>query len=312
LGHFYSKPKICSIVGSKKGLQLYQADFSPKLTRTSSSSKAAACNGDHNTSTTNSDINSSYLDSTTLTLNENGRNADPIEYQQFKKDSLNSYNFKIKTHLCNKYGISIEVNDLVHVGKTAWNEHWEYIIEVKVAAESWLILRRFSRIRELHDKMCILYPSLNRMVFPTRFVFNNVRLLDRKMQLEHYLKCFLEILINDPTSAIYLFAQSSSWSSGFPPQEPSPCGNTPITTTNSISFNSISSMCSTSSPLFSQSNDDLPVNFLTKAKLCSFCSFFEETPADIKFFQVSKNYSNNPAPNSSSSCSDSPLFIDEL
>ena len=49
--------------------------------------------------------------------------------------------------------------------------------------------------------------SLNCLVFPIRQLFNNA-LLNRQMQLEHYLKCFLEIVINDRTCSIYYLADN--------------------------------------------------------------------------------------------------------
>jgi len=44
--------------------------------------------------------------------------------------------------------------------------------------------------------------SLNCLVFPVRQLFNR-ELLNRQLQLEHYLKCFLEVLLNDSHCPIY-------------------------------------------------------------------------------------------------------------
>lgn len=268
------------MVGNKNGLQLYQADFSPKISKPTRQMQHTRSDGSFN------------QDQTTITDNSFQSSANVNDYLQFKKDSLNAYNFKINTYTCYKYGISVEINDLLRVVDKPWQDHWEYMIEMRVNSDSWLILRRYSRIRELHEKMSIVYPSLNRIVFPIRYYLNNGRLLDRKMQLEHYLKCFLEVLVNDPTCPIYLCGSNGSSSSAL---FAASITNTP-TTTNSMSINSISSICSTSSPIVNRSSTGCESHpYLDKAKLCSFCSFFEETPADLKYFKLNgnKNMSNS-------------------
>lgn len=99
------------------------------------------------------------------------------------------------------------------------DEHYEYLIDIKInnpnqlveQTEHWCISRRFKRIRSLHDQMCGLFPVLNCLVFPTRLVFNQSekQLIERQCQLEHYLKCFIEILLNEPTCSIYYLFKNS-------------------------------------------------------------------------------------------------------
>ena len=195
--------------------------------------------------------------------------------QQLCQNIYQIQNLKFQTSSCKTLGISIEINNSFLFGKKTWDEHYEYAIEIKINDEYWKIFRRFNKIRQLHEKMCKLYPSLNCLVFPIRYFPN---LMIRQIQLEHYLKCFIEILINDSTSPIYinlyermLSASNSSLQS-----------NTFIS--NSTSLNSISYSSNSS---FTQES----INYLTKTKLCTFCSFFQETDSDLKF--LNRILSNN-------------------
>ena len=178
-------------------------------------------------------------------------------YQHFKRS-------KFQTSSCKALGVSIEITDSILYGKKTWDEHYEYIIEIKINKENWRIFRRFNKIRQLHEKMSKFYPSLNRLVFPIRYFPN---LIDRQMQLEHYLRCFIEILLNDSSTPIYVNLNETVLSS-----------STSSLHSNKISNSaSLNSIVNSSNSSFNQES----ASYLSKSKLCSFCSFFEETANDL-------------------------------
>lgn len=51
-------------------------------------------------------------------------------------------------------------------------EYFKYVIEIKVSGSHWIIFRRFSEIREEHERMCKIYPILLKEPFPGRTLFN--------------------------------------------------------------------------------------------------------------------------------------------
>jgi len=180
--------------------------------------------------------------------------------------SSNSKQFNtlmFQTSSCKALGVSLSINDSFLFGKKTWDEHYEYEIEIKINDEHWKIFRRFNLIRQLHEKMSKFYPSLNRLVFPIRFFPN---LIERQMQLEHYLRCFLEILINDCSTPIYVNLNENIMSSS----------------TSSLHSNIVSNSASLNSIIYSSNSsfNQESISFLTKSKLCSFCSFFKETAND--------------------------------
>ena len=172
-------------------------------------------------------------------------------------------NLKFQTFSCKALGITLDINDSFLYGKKTWDEHYEYIIDIKINDEHWKIFRRFNKIRQLHEKMSKLYSSLNRLVFPIRYFPN---LIDRQMQLEHYLRCFLEILINDCSTPIYVNLNENIMSSS----------------TSSLQSNLVSNSTSLNSIVYSSNSflNQESLNVFNKSKLCSFCSFFEETAND--------------------------------
>lgn len=169
----------------------------------------------------------------------------------------------------------MEINRTHAFGKKFRDEHFEYEIEIKLGEdENWSIFRRYSKIRELHERMCVAYPSLSRLVFPMKWMFNSSEhnLVLRQMQLEAYLILFLEIMLVDPTSPI--------------------CCVTPATT---ITRPTLAQSVSMNSMLLGRSGngslnlDLFETRVLTKAKLCSFCSFFEPTTSDLEYQSSSSN-----------------------
>ena len=142
----------------------------------------------------------SSISGSTLTLNIS---ADPTT-KSIKRDHTNQPKFQ--THTLKMLGIDVQINEALLLGKRTWDEHYEYLIEIRLQDEYWFVLRRYSKIRQLHDQMSLLYPSLSRLVFPMRLIFNSSdkQIIERQIQLEHYLKCFLEILINDSSSPLFV------------------------------------------------------------------------------------------------------------
>ena len=200
-------------------------------------------------------------------------------HQLSQADMFQLKALRFQTTSCKALGISIEISNSFLFGKKTWDEHYEYGIEIKINDEHWKIFRRFNKIRQLHEKMCKLYPSLNRLVFPIRYFPN---LIDRQMQLEHYLRCFMELLINDSTSPIYVNVHERLMSMS----------------TSSLQSNLISNSTSLNSINYSSNNSftqEAPIGFLTKAKLCSFCSFFAESDADLKFLSRINGHIKSPS-----------------
>lgn len=206
--------------------------------------------------------------------------------KKFKKSSSNLFNLKFNACVSNMLGISVEITEAVlftNKNKMIGNdEHFEYLIDIKLnantmneQADHWCIFRRYSKIRQLHDKFIQLYPSLNCLVFPSRLIFNQSEksLIDRQYQLEHYLKCFIEILLNDTTSPIYFLANSHS--------------SDLVQSLTSDSLNSIYSSTFATNSVSSIYAGNF--NFLTRQTLCSFCSFFEPNEFDRNYFENSAN-----------------------
>jgi hypothetical protein len=224
----------------------------------------------------------SSMSGSTLTLNI----SDPTT-KSIKRDQTNQAKFQ--THTLKMLGIDVQINEALLLGKRTWDEHYEYLIEIKLQDEYWFVLRRYSKIRQLHDQMSLLYPSLSRIVFPMRLIFNSSdkQIIERQVQLEHYLKCFLEILINDSSSPLYV-----------------PLNETSLLLNNSASMNSLcssnSNQTSPSSPsnhstiLYNNTiNLNINNNFINKSKLCSFCPFFEQNQTDLSYLNKFKLINTN-------------------
>merc|ERR1712150_362116 len=125
----------------------------------------------------------------------------------------------------------------------------------------------------------------------------NKEVVNRQLQLEHYLKCFLEILLNDPTSPIYQNIDEDSNRCEFM----SPKFNSKSTSCMISGSSSLNSFSSTSSNNYVRSHFDASddsqnptyeIN-LSKEKLCKFFSFFEQTQADYNYLskiQLTQSY----------------------
>lgn len=209
------QPKLCNLVGPYKGMQLFAADFNPRSPQETDRpgtcrtiSSLSLFDNHHSTISSTQPLNSfSSNASTVSSTSDSTVSRDTSTYPTCDLLPLNPAKLvkpKFETNLCRQLNISIEINEEpVLCGKKLKDEHFEYLIEISLNEhDRWFILRRYSKIRALHEQMCVAYPSLNCLVFPVRQLFNR-ELINRQLQLEHYLKCFIEVLLNDPTCAIY-------------------------------------------------------------------------------------------------------------
>lgn len=107
----------------------------------------------------------------------------------------------INPQLINKLGISISITGYYLV-KKLMSEFNVYDVQIKLerSLNEWSISRRYSEFRELHKSMAKKYSCLKRITFPLKQLLNNkneVFLNERKLQLEYYLRCFFELLVNE-------------------------------------------------------------------------------------------------------------------
>ena len=119
----------------------------------------------------------------------------------------------IKPSAIYRHGIEVDIIKHVLVSKSKLDEHNEFLIKIGVKNETWTIYRRYNKFRELHNTWLVLYPILKRISFPTRkIIFSKTEkfLAERKLQLEHYLRCFLELLINEPKCPISVSLSNNS------------------------------------------------------------------------------------------------------
>ncbi len=83
-------------------------------------------------------------------------------------------------------------------------EYYKYAIELKVNSEHWVIFRRYSEVRDEHDRMSKKYPALKKEEFPPRSPFTKTDTfqIERQLKLEHYLKTYIQVVFGE---AIYDF-----------------------------------------------------------------------------------------------------------
>lgn len=78
-------------------------------------------------------------------------------------------------------------------------EYYKYAIELTVNGEYWVIFRRFSEVRDEHERMCKKYAALRKEPFPPRSPFNKTDTfqIERQQKLEQYLKAYIQIVLGD-------------------------------------------------------------------------------------------------------------------
>lgn len=108
-------------------------------------------------------------------------------------------------------GILLKINKALLISKRQnlfFNEeYYKYAIELKVNGDYWVIFRRFSEIRDEHERMSKKYPTLKKETFPPRSPFNKTDTfqIERQQKLENYLKNYIQAILGD---AIYNFSSN--------------------------------------------------------------------------------------------------------
>lgn len=281
------KPRICSLVGVYQGVQLFEADFNSNNPFNSESighrSNGSLILSNNETTTSNATNTLNSIDSISpLSSNYNANTINDFNSIIRTVKQKQPIGIKFNGCISKLLGVNINITESVLFSNRnkviGSDEHYEYLIDIKInnpnqlveQTEHWCISRRFKRIRSLHDQMCGLFPVLNCLVFPTRLVFNQSekQLIERQCQLEHYLKCFIEILLNEPTCSIYYLFKNSEI------VQSSTCDSLNSNQSSSIGF------VDSASSFYTNNN----LNYLSKHKLCSFCPFFQQTEFDKAYY----------------------------
>ncbi len=73
-------------------------------------------------------------------------------------------------------GVSLKINKALLISKRDklfFNEEfYKYAIELTVNGVYWVVFRRYSEVREEHERMCKKHPTLKKESFPPRNPFN--------------------------------------------------------------------------------------------------------------------------------------------
>ncbi|KAJ8045153.1 Kinesin-like protein KIF16B [Holothuria leucospilota] len=86
-----------------------------------------------------------------------------------------------------------------------WDSFYVFEVHISVLEESWVVYRRYSKFRELHDYMRQKFPQIGALQFPPkRFLGNRSEKVvqKRKVDLENYLQNFITICQKIPTCPI--------------------------------------------------------------------------------------------------------------
>ncbi len=100
-------------------------------------------------------------------------------------------------------GIMLKLNKALLISKKQnffiQEEYYKYAIELKVNNEYWVIFRRYSEIRDEHERMCKKNSALKREQFPPRTPFNKTDSfqIERQQKLEIYLKNYIQTCLGD-------------------------------------------------------------------------------------------------------------------
>lgn len=100
-------------------------------------------------------------------------------------------------------GISLKLNKALLISKPKnflFNEeYYKYAIEIKINGQYWVIFRRFSEIRDEHERMMKKCPALKKESFPARSPFNknDTFQMERQQKLEQYLRNFILVSLGD-------------------------------------------------------------------------------------------------------------------
>ena len=117
--------------------------------------------------------------------------------------NLSHENTNIQQAAIGNTGIMIKINKSLLISKresSFFNEEfYKYVIEIKVKNESWFVFRRYSEVRDEHDKMCKKFSNLRKIDFPPRGIFTKTDTfqIERQIKLEQYLKEYVLIVLGD-------------------------------------------------------------------------------------------------------------------
>ncbi|XP_071961810.1 kinesin-like protein KIF16B [Antedon mediterranea] len=80
-----------------------------------------------------------------------------------------------------------------------WDSHYVFEVQITILNETWVVYRRYSKFRELHEIMKKKYYEISLLDFPPKRLFGNRSekvVLKRRGNLEEYLRKFLEACLN--------------------------------------------------------------------------------------------------------------------
>ncbi len=153
--------RLCGIVGPYKGMQLFEADFNPKFAQDEPESVF-----DRTRTLSSVFVDTSSLMPLDKTFSSNSSTVSSSSSSGgFSADLVGSLRQQVgrplfETSLCKQLGIFVEINSKpVLCGKKLIDEHYEYLIEISLGEmDRWFILRRYSRMRQLHEHMSSMFP----------------------------------------------------------------------------------------------------------------------------------------------------------
>ncbi|GFN97153.1 kinesin-like protein kif16b [Plakobranchus ocellatus] len=90
--------------------------------------------------------------------------------------------------------LNIEIPTFVLRG-SGRDVHYEYLVKITIGQDSWCVLRRYSRFREMHQALRKKYPVVNQLVFPPRRFFHRNKKVatERQRLLEEYIRHAIEL-----------------------------------------------------------------------------------------------------------------------
>ncbi|XP_076441871.1 kinesin-like protein KIF16B isoform X2 [Babylonia areolata] len=147
------------------------------------------------------------LDLLTSTLNSDSATVCSSSIQTQATGSSRSQGEKLVYQLMygpSPQGLEITVPRYAFHG-SGRDAHHEYEVKVKIGAETWSVFRRYSRFRELHQKMKKQFPEVRSVPFPGRRLFHKTEKVaaERRIKLECYLRQLIKLCQEDRRSPLH-------------------------------------------------------------------------------------------------------------
>lgn len=120
------------------------------------------------------------------------------DLENSSKRSLLQYH----SHRATKIKISIPAYYLRGAG---WSSYHVFEISIKIRQEEWSVYRKYQQFRDFHYEMCIRYPEISSLILPpSKWIGfrSEPFVMQRKIQLERYLKAFIAIVTSSSTSPL--------------------------------------------------------------------------------------------------------------